>query len=310
MRVMRLFGWVLVWCGLAVAGARAQTPQYMPFEFDGQKVNARPLAYKDAYIQLALQGGGYTNVAWGRLSQDTLKALQKLRNYGAYATPFIDPAPMPPPAGPKISLKPVERPERPVSGGLFASPVMWLVFFLLYLGNIYAGYEVAVFRQRNVGLVCGLSAVAPILGPIIFLALPAYEEPVVEEESAEGAAAVPDVVALPSAEGSAAAPEAAPAAAAPVGPPVVSYQRGRTTFNRKFFETKLAGFLKMAPGEAEKDQVLVIVSTRGTFVGTRFTRLSPTDLTLHVVKGNASQDVPIAFTEINEVRVQHKSLPV
>jgi hypothetical protein len=284
----------------------AHAQGYMPFEFDGQKVMARPISFKDTHIQLALQGGGYTNVPWGRLSQASLQGLMKLKNFSAYAAPFLDPVPQPPPVAPKITVKPVERLDRPTSEGLAASPVMWMVFFLLYVANIYAGYEIAIYRQRHPALVCGLAAVAPVLGPSLFLALPSAVQPqaVEEQEVTEGAEGAEGVVAEAAPVQEAVA-EAAPAAAAPEAQ-VTVYQRGQFTFNRRFFETKLAGFLKLVPGEAEKDMVLAINSTRGNYVGPRLTRVSANELTLHVVKGNASQDVSIPFGEINEVKIRHK----
>ena len=43
---------------------------------------------------------------------------------------------------------------------------------LLYAANIYAGYEISIFRARPPALVCGVSAVLPLIGPIIFLSMP------------------------------------------------------------------------------------------------------------------------------------------
>jgi hypothetical protein len=287
--------------------ARAQL--YQTYEFDGRKVTARPIAYKDAYIQLALQGGGYTNVPWGRLSTATLRMLRTNRFAALYVAPYFDPPPMSPPQGPRITVKPVERMDRPTSGGLFASPVMWLIFFVLYLTNIYAGYEIALFRAQNRYLVAGLSAVAPVLAPIVFLSLPTREEEAPAEEQAVEGAEVAAEAAPAEAAAAEAVPAPAAAAAAPSAPahkPSVVFQRGQYTFNRRFFETKMAGFLKMVPGEAEKDMVIVVNSARGTHVGLRFTRLSPNELTLHVVKGNASQDVIIPYTEVSQVTIRHK----
>lgn len=304
MRCLKLFCFCLVMGGWLARPAEAAP--YQPFEWDGRTVNARPVSYKDTHIQLALEGGGYTNVAWGRLSQQTLRSLLKLKFYSAYAAPFIDAPPQAPPSGPgKIVIQPVERLDRPTDGSLFASPVMWFILLLLYAANIYAGYEIALFRHQNVATVCGVAAVAPILGPVIFLAMPTKEEPVEEEEVIEETEVAPELAAGEAAPAEAVAEQEPVAPAAPQHT-VTVYQRGQTTFNRRFFETKLAGFLKVVPGEAEKDMVVVISSARGAHVGNRFTRISPNDLTLHVIKGNASQDVVIPFSEINEVKVQHK----
>ena len=283
---------------------------YMPFEFNGQSVMARPVAYKDSHIQLALQSGGYTNVPWGRLSQSTLQNLVRLKitpnYYAVYAQQFLDVDPKDPPQGPKVTIRPVERMERPVQGSLLGSPIMWVLVLVLYGANIYAGYEISIYRQRNPGMVCGLSALAPVLAPILFLSLPgAVTEQAVAEAPIEGEEAAQEA----SGE-DAAAPEAeaAPAEAAPATPQeqVTIYQRGQFTFNRRFFETKLAGFLRVVPGEAEKDMVIAIVSARGNYVGPRLARVSPNDLTLLVVKGGASQEVIIPFGEISEVKIRHK----
>jgi hypothetical protein len=304
MRRLKIIGLLLVLGACLTSLAQAQT--YIPFEWDGQKVMGRPVQFKDAHIQIAIQGGGLTNVPWGHLSQATLQSLLKFKNYDAYARIYIDPPPQRLPQGPRITVKEVARMERPATGSLGASPVMYLVFLLLYLANIYAGYEIAVYRQRNPPLVCTLAAVAPIIVPIVFLALPsAIAQQMAEEAPAEEASAEGEVAEAQPAEEAAAQPAEA-AATEEAQPQVTVYARGQFTFNRRFFETKLAGFLKMVPGQAEKDMVVVISSARGLYTGPRLTRLSPNDLTLHVVKGNASQDVSIPFSEINEVKIRPK----
>ena len=77
-------------------------------------------------------------------------------------------------------------------------------------------------------------------------------------------------------------------------------------FNRRFFETKLAGFLRMVPSDAEKDLIVVIKSARGEFIGNRISKLLPNELVLQFLKSNASSDITVPFTEIQEVQVRHK----
>jgi hypothetical protein len=101
-------------------------------------------------------------------------------------------------------------------------------------------------------------------------------------------------------------PEPAPAPAAPKLPEPVVYRRGQTMFNRRFFETKLAGFLRMVPSDAERDMVITIKSARGEYMGNRISKLQPEDLTLQFHRGTASSDVTIPFTDIQEVTVKHK----
>jgi hypothetical protein len=185
-----------------------------------------------------------------------------------------------------------------------------VLLFLVWAANIYAAYEVSIFRNYPWPLVCGVAAVVPIIGPILFLCLPSHvivpqttEELMEAHYAAQAEAPVAEIAMAGPAEPAAAA---APAHAAPAGPPTTVYRRGQTTFNRRFFETKLANFLRVTPSEAEKDLVLFIKSSRGEHTGTRITRITPDSLHLHVVKGGASQDVDIPFTEIAEVHVKQK----
>src|SRR5262249_46300028 len=150
-----------------------------------------------------------------------------------------------------------------------SSPLSITLLLLLYAANVYAAFEVSIFRNYHPGLVCGVAAVAPVLGPILFLCLPARvmksHDQIAAESMAHHLAEAPHLVhahgvahaghdAHPGEEAAAAAP------AAPEQPKVTAYQRGQTTFNRRFFETKFAGFLRMVPGEEEKNMVIFIRS--------------------------------------------------
>ncbi len=46
------------------------------------------------------------------------------------------------------------------------------MLLLIYVANIYAAYEIAACRAQPIALVMGVAAVMPVLGPIIFLAMP------------------------------------------------------------------------------------------------------------------------------------------
>lgn len=67
---------------------------------------------------------------------------------------------------------------------------IFLVLLVMALSG-YAGYEIARFKNRPVKLVCALSAVLPVVGPAVFLALPP------QEASALAAPGVPGAVELP-----------------------------------------------------------------------------------------------------------------
>ena len=293
---MCLIGWPLL----------AQTTVTLKLE-DGGTVVGRVISFKDQYVQLATDSGGgaavYTNISWARLTQASLQQLAANRAAAPYATIFLDPPPQEKTtvAAKKITIKDPPRLDRPSGGSLFASPVMLLVLLLVYAANIYAGYEIAIFRQWPPALVAGLAAVLPFIAPIIFLSLPTHHHRV-EEAPVEH-----DPIPLETAH--AVVEEAAPVVEevkGPVLPAAVVYARGQFTFNRRFFETKFAGFLKMVPGEAERDKVIHIKSARGEFTGQRLSKIEPNEFYLQIRKGTATEDVMIPFTEVFEITVKHK----
>jgi hypothetical protein len=298
-----LSGFFVVVCAMV---SHAQST--MQFKLvNGAILNGQPLTPKDSFVLVKLDNGTYTNLNWVQISQETLRELEKNKSFAAYANIFIDPEPSSRRAAPTakaVTIKPVPRIDRPAGGSLLASPVMLVALLLVYAANIYAAYEIAMFRQQPPALVCVVAGVIPVLGPILFLAMPTRQpkQEVVWEAPVEQA---PVEEAPPAVEEQ---PETANAlhVAQPAIPPPVVYPRGQFTFNRRFFETKFAGFLKMVPGEAERDKVIQIKSARGEYTGQRLTKIEPNELYLQIRKGNATEDVMIPFSEIFEVTVKHK----
>ncbi len=302
-----LFRCVVCWLVLAAWPLCAQVPSTtLEFENGGQ-VSGRLVSFKDQHIQVALEGSVdnpvYTNVPWAKLSQKTLRELSTHRDRQAqfFANVFLDPEvqPVSTKADRNQRLVMPPRLDRPQGGSLFASPIMIALLLLVYAANIYAGFEIGIFRQRPPMMVAAVSAILPLVGPALFLAMPthrqkAYEAPVEQAPVVEEAPMVE---------------EAAPVEdqpAQPVLPKPVVYARGQTTFNRRFFETKFAGFMKVVPGEAEKDKVIHIKSARGEYTGQRLSKVEPNEVFLQIRKGVATEDVMIPFSEIYEVTVKHK----
>ncbi|MBI3882299.1 MAG: hypothetical protein HY301_19855 [Verrucomicrobia bacterium] len=127
---------------------------------------------------------------WVKFSQDTLKQFaatsEKLKGF---VEPFIElpPEALAAAARPKpLDLKPSPRLERPTHV-TFASaaltPVGFAMALLLMLANLYAGYEISVFRNRPVPPVVGAAAVLPVIGPLAFLCLPSRVESVVAPQA-------------------------------------------------------------------------------------------------------------------------------
>jgi hypothetical protein len=187
---------------------------------------------------------------------------------------------------------------------------------LLYLANLLAAYEIAVYRNRPVALVCGLSALLPLVGPLIFLVSPSLEpaeqpELTVSEEALAAAAAAPATnpmaptghagVGVPSGGGLkvAALEKAGGKTEAKV------YKRGDYTFNRRFIETQFSGFFRVVPTEAEKDMVLVVTTPKDEYVGKRVSRISANDFYLQLLQAGG-KEVGISFSEVAQIAVKHK----
>jgi hypothetical protein len=87
--------------------------------------------------------------------------------------------------------------RRPPASGL-SSEVMFnpsgifLALLVMALSG-YAGYEIARFKKRPVKLVCALSAMLPVLGPAVFLALPPQNSGEATQFASPGVPGAPDI---------------------------------------------------------------------------------------------------------------------
>ena len=145
---------------------------------DGTSFQGEILKQDDNGLQLRV-GEVYTNIPWSTLSQDSLKQLASDPKIRPRVEPFIEPEVSQHPPKPEIVIHDVKRlalPANPsIFGGLVSSSVGKFLLFVLFLANLYAAYEIAVVKARPPIQVMGLSAVLPIIGPIIFLLLPMLE---------------------------------------------------------------------------------------------------------------------------------------
>jgi hypothetical protein len=305
-------------CGL-IATASAETYQLT----DGTSVTGDIISFNDDGIIFHTADDKYTDrVPWTKFSQDALKLLAKdpkNPKLAPFAEPFIE-TPPPAPAHANIQVRPVQRlelpPKQSVIGALFSSTLGVLVMLLIYAANIYAGFEVAIFRARPIGLVAGIAAVLPILGPIIFLSMPTLVPPgATEEDMQMETGAPPEAVgATPAApQAQAGGTTESVQVAAPAGwqaaaaiPETQVFQRGQFTFNRRFFETKFSGFFGMTRHGANKDLLLIVKTPRGTHTVERISRIAANDVHLEVVHGGARQEIMVPFGEIQEIQLKHK----
>ena len=307
--------------GLCLSGWFLASAAGLTFEYaDGTKIEGDIVQGKPEFLQIRVDGTRYEKLAWDKLSQATLKQLAadpKLK-LESVIEPYLAVQEDLAIKKTTVVIKPVPRLERPAKssllGALLSSSVGLIALLLVYAANIYAGYEISVFRAYPAGMVCGMAAVAPIVGPVIFLCLPTKMKAIGEEEIPEELSPLP-LAATPAETAAEAEPKAshggltlahpAPPAASQL-PETQVFKRGQFTFNRRFIETKFSGFFGMVRREAEKDLVLIIKSARGEFTVTRISRIATNDLHADVHKGSVSQEVQIPFSEILEIQIKHK----
>jgi hypothetical protein len=334
---MRRFGLIIgLWMGLLCHAASAGTYALT----DGSRVSGDPISFDDTGVLLKTGEGSYSpRISWGKFTDEALRQLRdeaKNPHDRALVEPMVsDETPSEKAKFRQITVKPVETPARP-SGRLgilaiFTSPLGWMVLLILYATNLFAAYEIAIFRNQPLPTVCGLAAI-PFFGvasSIYFLAVPGRPLAGRDSSPAGGAPVQPSYTPTPlpsTAPDGDAAPMAAegfpsfsplkppgpsPVAAAPAEadlPAPLVFQRGEFSFNRRFFETKLAGFFRVVLSGEDKDLLIHIKSARGVFVGKRISRITPAELYLQVFKDNATADEMIPFVEILEVQIRHKDL--
>jgi hypothetical protein len=333
-----------LWIGLLVLGLFAAVAGADTFKLNtGEPITGEilPTTANDQGVQIKVGEGDYQRIPWASFSQEDLKKLQQIPRLEQYVEPFIEITTEEKLKKTEVNIKLPPRLERPANQGLLgamtSSGLGILVLLLLYAANIYAGYEIAFFRGRPPGMVCGVSAALPVLGPILFLSLPPppgrrserpAEQPAAAPEAATPGTAAPVQTGTPAPAGGSLprseesinpmqgeaehpgglrlAHSETQTKAKPALPQTVTFQRGQFTFNRRFFETKFPGFFGMVKREADKDMVLVIKALRGSYRGQRISRIAANDLHLQIQHGEASEEVMVPFQEIQEIRLQHK----
>ena len=283
---MRRFGIIAwLWMGLLLLGANAGS---YPLT-DDTSISGDPVSYDDTGVIFKTGEASYSpRISWGKFKDEALRQLRddaknNPRNLAFVAPLVSDETPAERAKWSVITVKPIETPPRP-SGRLgvlaiFSSPLGWVMLLILYGTNLFAAYEVAVYRNRPMATVCGLAAI-PFFGvasPIYFLALPGRTPPE-EAAPASGNAVDPAAFAPHSLASPAAARQAAPEEIAvlpdssfappqPDLPEPVVFARGEFLFNRRFFETKLPGFFRVVLSEADKDLRIHIKSVARRLCG-------------------------------------------
>lgn len=290
---------------------------------DGTKLSGELLSADDRGVVFRLSDGQTSDrVPWIKFTQDTLKQLGKNSRAAKYIEPFLDVDISKKAKKREVKIQDWQKPSREAAGsfmgGFLGTGLGMLVLFLVYGASIYAAYEIAIVRAYPWPVVCGVAAVAPILGPVFFLCMPTRVQSHGQETEQEwkqydgqGAVGAGEDAAAAEAAGEAAHAAAAEeaVAAGPQLPATERYPRGQFTFNRRFFETKFPSWFTVVRRDADKDLLIIFKTARGTFTTTRFSRITANDITLHVAEGQAARDVVVPYQEIQEVIFKHKDAP-
>ena len=282
---------------------------------DGTSLTGDIVTFNDVGVIFHTSDDKYTErMPWTKFSQDGLKQLSasnpKIKDL---VEPFIEIPESERPPKPEIKVQDVTRlslpPKQSLMGAMFSSSVGIFVMMLIYVANIYAGFEASIFRSRPFGMGIGVAAVLPIFGPIIILSLPTVvaPEPVAAESVVESEEQKFNVPGMPVKEDIqiVSASWQSPGAK-PEVPESQVFQRGKFTFNRRFFETKFPGFFGVVRREADQDLVLFVKTMRGEFVVQRIVRIAQDDVHFQIVKNEASCEEMVPFAEIQEIKLKHK----
>lgn len=270
---------------------------------DGASFSGDIVKFDDNGLLLRM-GDSYTNLMWGRFSQDSLKQLASSNpKIAAAVDVFIVPEQSKRPAKSEIHVNPVKRLENPANpsllGGLFKSGLGLFILFILYVANLYAAYEVAIVRARPAAQVVGLSAILPLVGPIIFLSMKLKDEAPPQEEFEPLAPAQPTAHGeeVPAAEEVQVVDAAWKQEEKKPEPQV--FARGKFTFNKRFIETKFAGYIGTHKGDALKYSMEVKTSKQ-EFGVERIMLVSASEVIFETVSHG---QVTVPFPDIQEVKL-------
>lgn len=271
---------------------------------DGSTQAGDIVKFDDNGLMLRGAGDAYVSVPWGKLSQNSLKHLTENPKLKPLVEVFILPDESQRPAKPEIQVNPVTRLERPANpslfGGLVGSPVGLFILLVLYAANLYSAYEVSIIRARPPVQVIGLSAILPIIGPVVFLALPMKVEPPPVE-------ADPFAPAGTAAAASQRTPEEIQIVEASwrqeeKKPEAQVFARGKFTFNKRFLETKFAGFIGEAKGDALKF-TMEVKTAQAQFAVERIMQVAATDV---IFETTQPAQVTVALVDILEIKLTPK----
>lgn len=214
---------------------------------------------------------------------------------------------------PGVQAKP-EGPFQLIPGPAVSSPVhtrqsqfgegVWFALLLLVGLSVFAGNEVATYRRRSRRLVCLLSAVCPIIVPIVYLVLP---EPNSEKEAAtEPVMARPDpienvleathITEMDTRLESTLFQETRVSEC---------YRSSETRFSGQFFADYLSAYYKEAPNNGN---TLVLTTSDGVYPVDHISDLSPDTMSFVYPAESGLEEASVHYRQLQEVRVQGEAV--
>jgi hypothetical protein len=273
---------------------------------DGSSVTGDIVKFDDYSVMIHTSSDSYTNVPWGQFSQDSLKQLASNPKAAPLAQPFILPTADTRPPQPGIAIHPVqdkiEFPANPsVLAGIVTSPLGIVILLLIYGANLYAAFEIAIYKSRAPAQVMGLSAILPVIGPVIFLIKPVeepkpLEEDVVNEPFPEGEKTPEEIQIVEASWKSDDKPKEKK-----LEPQV--YARGKYTFNKRFLETKFASYMGDGKSGDAVKYTMELKTFKDQFHVERIMQVAVAEVILETRRGQ----VTVALGDIQEIKLNPKT---
>jgi hypothetical protein len=254
----------------------------------------------DEGMMLRLQDDNYTNLSWSQFSQDSLKQLQQNPKIARFVEPFIEPSEPEHAPQADITVNPVKRMTRPAHPslilGVAQSPVGLFLLLVLYVANLLAAYEIALFKLRKPAEVVGLSALLPVIGPVVFLVMAEKPAAPAEEAPSEAVMVPAGTVGNPQAE----IPivEFAHKAEEKKPEPQI-FARGKFTLNKRFVETKFAGFIGQPKGDGLNFN-MELKTAKQQYSVERIMEVTATEVIFDTVQ---RQQVKVLLADILEIKL-------
>ena len=290
---------ICVWLAFAVRLPAADSVTLT----DGSSFSGEIVKSDDNGIMLHCDGDVYTNLPWSRFSQQSLKDLGQNPKLAGYVEPFIEPTESRHAPPPEIKINPVTRLQLAanpsVIGGFVKSSVGLVMLILLYIANLYAAFEVALVRNRPLFQVLGVSAVLPIIGPGIYVYLPVVLDKPAEEVVPAGEGAPAEKIAVKPGGETDIEVEAASASSQPKKTEAQVYARGKFTFNKRFVETKFAGFIGAPKGDGLKFSMTLKTTTEAFTVE----RIAQTGAGEVILETKERGQVTVSYADIQEIKL-------